>query len=287
LLTLFLLLLNVTNTLWFPSIWLFATSKNYILQPTQDSGQSHFIMQQSKAIIITGAGGSLGSQIALALELKFPKVYHLILTARSLTASTTKKTTANLITAGVEFSWEMVDLSSLDDVKALIARIKLRFNSGDLGTTRLAGLIHSAALQLNTRGQRTADGFDPVYQINVLASSLLTLDLLPLMETGSVVVNIVSSTHKMGAVDYFWDDKTGNQGKDWVEQEREQSLGLAGGLARYGSSKLLATMLGFHLQTFLDTVSLTRDLIYESCSDTHLTDSLAELPREACSDRVS
>lgn len=204
-------------------------------------------MTRSKVIIITGGAGKLGSRTAIALEAAYPSTYHLILTARSPNDSLD----AELTSTGVDFSWEATDLSTFTSVNVFIERVKARLINGDLRESTLTGIVSSAALTMYTRGNKTADGFDPVYEINVLSASLLVTGLLELISDGGIVVNVSSAAHSMGRVNYFWDEKAE---KDWTDQDEKKKIGLKDGLTRYGSSKLLALMVGFKLQRELDEV---------------------------------
>lgn len=194
-------------------------------------------MAPSTSIIITGATGSLGGHIALQLTRLFPQEYHLVLAARNISNDNAKGLSAKLAGLDASYSWETLDLSSLDNVADFTDRVAASIK--DRKIPRLHGLINSAAVQL-IPVTKTVDGFDLEYQTNVLAPILLTQKLQPLLQHG-VVVNVSSSTHASGKHDYF------KEAQKSLDADIGKVYGTAQGLQIYGTGKLMLMMAGYAL----------------------------------------
>jgi len=190
-------------------------------------------------ILITGANGALGSKAALSIAKEYPGHY-LLLTARNPSDINSQTASKALTDVDADFAWLELDLASFASVKALVEDIKTKVKDGQI---KLEAIIHSAANQTFTLGQLTSDGFDPVYQINYLSPFLLTLGLLGVLDDNARIINVASSTHSMGEIDYF-DKKAASTGKE----PELRPIGLVEGLKYYGSSKLLLVMFGYELR---------------------------------------
>jgi NAD(P)-dependent dehydrogenase (short-subunit alcohol dehydrogenase family) len=190
------------------------------------------------SIIIIGASGSFGSKIALKLTELYPKQYHLLLAARSTDNDSVQELSTLLHQAGADFSWENLDLSSLDAVTAFTNRIRASLAEKEIPP--LYGIVNSAAIQM-LPVTCTVDGFDLEYQTNTLAPVLLMQKLVPLMDSG-VVINVSSSTHALGDYGQFKQEHTK------LQDSIGNVLSTLTLLNKYGSTKLILMMAGYALR---------------------------------------
>ena len=204
-------------------------------------------------ILITGGSGSLGSTIAIQIAKSQPGKHHLILTARKLDDARTIETSATLRTLNTSFEFLELDLSSLENVKSFAAKLRGRILTGEVPRFDGGGVVLSAAMLTFVKDSQTKDGWNEMYGINVLAQNLITRELLPVLG-GALVVNITSTTHNIGTVDYF-SGEINRKRKDTNNAREQETLGLGEAMKRYGSSKLLFVMSAYALQRRLDSVS--------------------------------
>ena len=204
-------------------------------------------------ILITGGSGSLGSTIAIQIAKSQPGKHHLILTARKLDDARTIETSATLRTLNTSFEFLELDLSSLENVKSFAAKLRGRILTGEVPRFDGGGVVLSAAMLTFVKDSQTKDGWNEMYGINVLAQNLITRELLPVLG-GALVVNITSTTHNIGTVDYF-SGEINRKRKDTNNAGEQETLGLGEAMKRYGSSKLLFVMSAYALQRRLDSVS--------------------------------
>ena len=203
--------------------------------------------QPTSTILITGGNGSLGTATAVAITKSQPGKHHLVLTARGLTDAPTTQTSSTLSSMGASFEFQLLDLSSLENVRAFARTTIDKIARKELPPFAGGGIVHSAARSTYAKGGVTKDGWNDMYGVNVLAPILLEMSLLPVLD-GALIVNVSSASHSLGAVNYFSDNK---KGTEYVDGE---TVGLAESLKRYGSCKLLVLMAGYALQRHLNTV---------------------------------
>jgi mannan polymerase II complex ANP1 subunit len=228
--------------------------------------------QPTSTILITGGNGSLGSAIAVAITKSQPGKYHLVLTARSLTDVPTTQTSSTLSSLGASFEFQLLDLSSLENVRAFASTIIDKITRKELPPFAGGGIIHSAAKSTYAKGGVTKDGWNDMYGVNVLAPVFLEISLLTVLD-GALIVNVSSATHSLGVVDYFSDNKKG------TEYVAGETVGLAESLKRYGSCKLLVLMAVYALQRHLNAVrdpDMKRNE-YEADSDTRSQKGISNL----------
>jgi mannan polymerase II complex ANP1 subunit len=207
--------------------------------------------QTKSSILITGGNGSLGSAVALQLARSQPERYHLILTARKLTDSRTISTISALKDLNTSFEFQILDLSSLDNVHSFAANLRERISKNDIPPFTGGVVVLSAAMNTLSKDTRTKDSWSEVYGINVLAQILLIRELLPVLD-GALVINIASSAHNIASVDYFSKERK----KETAAANSTEKLGLADAMKRYGASKLWLIMAAYALQRRLDAVSV-------------------------------
>jgi len=202
--------------------------------------------QPTNTILITGGNGSLGSAIAVAITKSQPGKHHLVLTARSLTDAPTIQTSSTLSSLGASFEFQLLDLSSLENVRSFASTIIDKIARKELPPFAGGGIVHSAARSTYAKGGVTKDEWNDMYGVNVLAPILLEVSLLPVLDN-ALIVNVSSATHSLGVVNYFSDNK---KGTEYVDGE---TLGLVESMKRYGSCKLLVLMAGYALQRHVNT----------------------------------
>jgi NAD(P)-dependent dehydrogenase (short-subunit alcohol dehydrogenase family) len=205
-------------------------------------------------ILITGGNGSLGSAIALEAEKGQPGKYHFLLTARRLGDPRTVRLFSALEALGASFEFQILDLSSLEKVKDFAKSVKTKLGKNEIPRFAGGGIVLSAAYSTYLKDSRTQDGWNDMYGINVLASILLIIELLPVLED-ALVVNVGSSAHALGTIEYFAAESKFGPGNDAAEKKIEEKLAIGDALKRYGSTKLVLTMAGYALQRSLNTES--------------------------------
>jgi NAD(P)-dependent dehydrogenase (short-subunit alcohol dehydrogenase family) len=99
------------------------------------------------------------------------------------------------------------DLSSMASVARLAADIKAK-------GVRVARLMNNAGT-LETHFSQTEDGVERTVSVNYMAPYLLTRLLLPLMERGTRIVNMVSCTYAIGTLDFPEFFTRGRKGGFW------------------------------------------------------------------------
>jgi NAD(P)-dependent dehydrogenase (short-subunit alcohol dehydrogenase family) len=200
----------------------------------------------SQTVLITGGNGALGSHIAFEIVKTHPEAFF-ILTSRRENDAQAQKITAQLHSKGVTaFEFLTLNLASFASVKAFAAKVAEKVRSKTIPP--VAVQVNSAAYSSYEMDAKTVDGFDPVYQTNVLSPFLLTVLLLEeafQMVDGAPrgkIIYITSETVSMGKVDFF---------DSWGPTEQMpvgSSLPVMQGLTRYGSSKLLGDLTMYTLR---------------------------------------
>ncbi|KAA8648251.1 glycosyltransferase family protein [Aspergillus tanneri] len=202
--------------------------------------------------IVTGANGSLGSEIAIAIAKAQPFV-HLMLLARDIRSDSVKDLTSRLRLIGPR-SVEVlrVDLASFNSVVSFAENTVERVQSKEIPPVTV--LINSAATSSYMTDQTTRDGYDPVYQTNCIAPFLLTETLLEAFRAGdgtpnggARVINIGCSSMSKGSLDYFEKHPTASD----ANQPPGTPMSAKDGAIRYGSSKLIMSAAMYALRRSL------------------------------------
>jgi NAD(P)-dependent dehydrogenase (short-subunit alcohol dehydrogenase family) len=216
----------------------------------------------TRTVLITGGNGSLGSQTAYKIAQSQSGVFFL-LTARKPNDANAQAVSEQLRTMGVEtFEFMVVDLGNFASVRAFASTVSERVEAGKIPPIEV--IINSAAYSSYIMDKQTEDGFDPVYQTNVLSPFLLSVLLL---KSGfrkiegrpqGRIINVSSETVNFGDVAFF---------DSWGETEARKTLsglGVKLGLTRYGSSKLIMDVAMYTLRERLLSVSTCH--ILHGCS---------------------
>ncbi|KAI9035615.1 glycosyltransferase family protein [Aspergillus affinis] len=201
--------------------------------------------------VITGANGSLGSEVAIAIAKAQPFV-HLMLLARDIRSDSVKELTAKLRLIGPR-SVEVlrVDLANFNSVVSFAQNTVERVQSKEIPPVTL--LINCAAVSSYVADQATRDGHDPVYQTNSIAPFLLTVTLLEAFRAGdgtpnggAKIINIGCASMSKGSLDYFEKHDPSDP-----SQRPGSPISAKDGNIRYGSSKLLMSAAMYALRRSL------------------------------------
>ena len=147
----------------------------------------------SKVVLITGATHGLGYETALAIAAMGATV---LITARDQVRgrATVEKLVA--LTGNPKIQLFHADFSSLKSVRACCAELLTRFPKLDV-------LVNNVG---TSSGKRcvTEDGYEEVFQVNVLGPLLLTELLLPILTSASPsrIVFVGSDAHKFGKIKF-------------------------------------------------------------------------------------
>ena len=170
-------------------------------------------MAPQSTILITGGTGSLGSAVARTLETSYPGRFYLLLTCRNPSDEFATSLSEFLRSKNGAFSFEVLDLSDLGAVSAFTASVKSRIAKGELPGLVGGGLVCSAAYQTFFKGRKGKEGKDIMYTVNCLSEVLLMRGLLEVLLDGGTVVNIGSTAHEIGKVEYFEKQGEGKEGE--------------------------------------------------------------------------
>lgn len=142
----------------------------------------------NKLAVITGADGGMGTEITRAVA---KAGYRVIMLCYTLFKGEERKNQLILETGNPDIEVRQVDLSSMSSVADVA--------DGLLGRGKRIDLLMNNAGTMSTTGRvQTEDGLERTVAVNYMAPYLLTLKLLPLMEPGSRIVNMVSCTYAIG-----------------------------------------------------------------------------------------
>jgi NAD(P)-dependent dehydrogenase (short-subunit alcohol dehydrogenase family) len=129
---------------------------------------------KNKAILITGGTGGIGKQTAIGLA----KVgAHVIVTGRDKVRGESAVKEIKQASGNKHIDLLLADLSVQAEVRKLADEVKTNYSKLDV-------LINNAGL-LESKRRTTKDGLEAHFAVNVVAPYLLTLELLPLLKSGS------------------------------------------------------------------------------------------------------
>lgn len=159
-------------------------------------------MMEQKLAIITGADGGMGTEITKAVA---RAGYRVVMACVDMERAVEKQRMLINETGNPCIEVEQIDLASLASVADFADRMTRRGEH--------VGLLMNNAGTMETERIITEDGLERTVSVNYVGPYLLTRKLLPLMEKGSRIVNMVSCTYAVGRLDFpdfFLRGKKGN-----------------------------------------------------------------------------
>lgn len=141
--------------------------------------------------IVTGADGGMGSEITRALALAG---YRVVMACHDLERAARKQQLIRTETGNPDIEVRPIDLASLASVRDFARQVLAEGQP-------IARLMNNAGT-METARHTTEDGLERTVSVNYVGPYLLTRLLLPLMERGSRVVNMVSCTYAIGRLDF-------------------------------------------------------------------------------------
>lgn len=147
-------------------------------------------MEENKPYVVTGASGSIGSEVVKALAGQGKPV---IMACRNMEKGREVQKRILKAVPGADVDLMEVDMASLASVCRFADALK------GLGT-KIGGLFNNAGT-INRQYELTEDGFEKTLQVNYLAPYLLTRRLLPMFDGKTHLVNMVSLTRYIAKVD--------------------------------------------------------------------------------------
>lgn len=186
-----------------------------------------------KLAIITGAGTGMGFEEAKAVA---AKGFHTIMACHHPDKAEEKRQEIIKETGNENVEVMGIDLADLSSVRRFADEVKARFQHLDL-------LMNNAGT-LATKLQTTANGLERTVAVNYVGPYLLTRLLLPLMEEGSRIVNMVSLTYRTGKLEFPDFFTRGRKGSFWR-------------IPIYSNTKLALTLFTFNLAERLKDKGIT------------------------------
>jgi NAD(P)-dependent dehydrogenase (short-subunit alcohol dehydrogenase family) len=141
-------------------------------------------------IVWTGGSSGIGRLAVAEVLRRYPDVHLLILVRDGRGPQLTSDLTSE--TGNPHVSTVSCDLASLADIRAAVATIGRQLDTGEIPPLR--GYVGTAGLQ-SSGLQRTPDGFEMTFAVNVLAHYMLLRLLLPRFEQPARLVVVGSDTH--------------------------------------------------------------------------------------------
>lgn len=160
--------------------------------------------RKDKLAVVTGADGCMGSEITRAVVLEG---YHVIMVCCSMKRAEEKRKMLIEETGNTDLEILEADFLSLASV-ARAADVLLKKN-------KPIALLMNNAGTMATERRITGDGLEHTVSVNYVAPYLLTRKLLPLMQPGSRIVNMVSCTYAIGKLEFPDFFEKGKKGSFW------------------------------------------------------------------------
>lgn len=198
-----------------------------------------------KTILITGATDGIGRQTARELA---SQGHRIVLHGRNEEKAERTKTELIQETGNRSIETATADFGSLHAVRTLANALKDRLPALDV-------LLNNAGIFMHER-VLTEDGYETTFQVNHLATMLLTLELLPLLKRSAParIVTVSSIAHRNGRLEL-----------DDLQLERDFD-----GYAAYASSKLANILFTFELAERLEGTGVTANCLHPGVIGTKL-----------------
>lgn len=160
--------------------------------------------RKDKLAVVTGADGCMGLEITRAVALEG---YHVIMVCCRMERAEEKRKMLIEETGNADLEILEADFLSLASV-ARAADVLLKKN-------KPIALLMNNAGTMATERRITGDGLEHTVSVNYVAPYLLTRKLLPLMQPGSRIVNMVSCTYAIGKLEFPNFFEKGKKGSFW------------------------------------------------------------------------
>jgi NAD(P)-dependent dehydrogenase (short-subunit alcohol dehydrogenase family) len=157
-----------------------------------------------RVAVITGADGGMGTEITREVAATGMPV---IMVCYNKEHGEAVRNTIVEKTGNKDIEVMQADFSSMKSVATLAATIKAK-------GVRVARLMNNAGT-LETHFSQTEDGIEHTVSVNYMAPYLFTRLLLPIMERGTRIVNMVSCTYAVGKLDFPDFFTRGRKGGFW------------------------------------------------------------------------
>lgn len=191
---------------------------------------------RGKCVVVTGASSGIGLAACEALAALGAR---LVLVGRN--AEKTEAAAAKMRAAGAEARVELCDMSRLDDIRAMGARLRDGLGPVDVLVNNAGGIF--------TDRMSTADGHEMTFGVNHLGYFRTTHELLPLLRAAPAarVVTVASSAHQRARIDL----------QDLDLDRRGYSAWLA-----YANSKACNILFSLELARRLEGTSITANSLH-------------------------
>lgn len=154
--------------------------------------------------VITGADGGMGMEITRAVAMAG---YRVVMACCNMERARQRRLQLIAETGHREIECQYLNLASLETVAEFADRLLQR-------KERISLLMNNAGT-METARKTTADGLERTVSVNYVGPYLLTRKLLPLMDKGSRIVNMVSCTYAVGRLDFPDFFTKGRKGAFW------------------------------------------------------------------------
>lgn len=154
--------------------------------------------------VITGADGGMGTEITRAVAMAG---YRVVMACCNMERARQRRLQLIAETGHREIECQYLNLASLETVAEFADRLLQR-------KERISLLMNNAGT-METARKTTADGLERTVSVNYVGPYLLTRKLLPLMDKGSRIVNMVSCTYAIGRLDFPDFFTKGRKGAFW------------------------------------------------------------------------
>ncbi|MDT0306577.1 SDR family NAD(P)-dependent oxidoreductase [Streptomyces sp. DSM 44917] len=193
-----------------------------------------------RTLLLTGAGRGLGLATARFLLRRDPGL-HLVTAVRGDAEALASRLSAD---APGRVTGLTCDLASLDSVRQAAGRLAGLLEADRLPPLR--GIVANAGMQATTATQRTADGFEATFGVNVLGHYLLIRLLLDRLTAPARIVLVGSGTHygdfrhNLGLIPAPRDAPAARLARPWTAPDAATPRA---GRAAYATSKLAVVRL--------------------------------------------
>ncbi len=159
---------------------------------------------EMKIAVITGADGGMGTEITRAVAMAG---YRVVMACCNMERAQLRRQQLITETGNTQIECKHLDLASLATVAAFADHLLQR-------KEKISLLMNNAGT-METARRTTADGLERTVSVNYVGPYLLTRKLLPLMDKGSRIVNMVSCTYAIGRLDFPDFFTKGRKGSFW------------------------------------------------------------------------